>query len=87
MENFEISFCPKCHSQVRFNDGQFIGYNNECICIEGLEKDEAITFSIPSENLKQIFGFVMRENNTLVTYFEAIKMNFKKIDETNLCII
>jgi len=81
MESFEVSFCPHCYSQVRLNDGQFIGYNEECVCIEGLEKENVITISIPCENMKRTYGFVMRENNTLLTYPEAIKMNMKAIDK------
>lgn len=75
----EITFCPSCYSQVRLNDGQYIGYNEECVCIEGLEKKEVISFSVPAEKLKKVYGFVMRENNTLVTYFEAVEMRFELV--------
>lgn len=55
------------------------------MCIEGLEKKEVISFSIPAEKLKKVYGFVMRENNTLVTHFEAVQMSFKMVDASVVC--
>ena len=72
MKYITANFCVHCRSQVRLNeDKQYIGYSPDCKCFEGLEKKDVRFFSLVARNLKSVFGFVLENNNSIVTHAQA----------------
>lgn len=66
-----VCYCVHCQSQVRLNDGLYVGYSLECTCANGLEKKDVRFFSLISKFLKSVFGFIVEDNNSIVTYAQA----------------
>ena len=78
MKYITACFCVHCRSQVRLNeDKQYIGCDPDCKCSspEGLEKNEVRFFSLVANKLKQSCGFVLEDNNSIITHAQATDRN------------
>jgi len=72
MKFITACFCVHCQSQVRPDDeGVYIGYTPDCACMAGLDKKDIRRFSLKAKSLKQSYGFVLENNNSMVTYHQA----------------
>jgi len=72
MKFITACYCVHCQSQVRLNDGLYVGYSPKCTCADGLEKKDVRFFSLVAKHLKSVFGLIVEENNnSMVTYAQA----------------
>ena len=68
MKLFIVHYCPKCNTQVRWSDDRYISHNDSCHCCEfGLNKEAIKTVRVPIKGLKEQYGYVMLNDNTLLS--------------------